>query len=368
MTGETTAARRLPAGLLGALAAVVCVESLISGRADGLADYQGLGVRFARAEAVRSAPGCGVLALGDSVVKFGFDPAEVQRRLGVPAYNLAVPGTPPPLTYALLRRALKAGARPSAVVVGHMTLAGDPGVHAAEFGELLDPGECLELAWVADDPGLFASLAANRLLPSVRYRHALRMRVRAALQGVATGPGRSAGLLSGWAAERGMERRTVSGAFDGRMEPKLERSVYSEPWRVLWVYEHYVRRIAGLAAAYDVPVYWLVAPIAPEAQARRDALGLDAHHSKNLRAVAARSPNLTVLDARHAGYPASAFFDSCHLNDRGAGRLSADVAAAVDRRGGGGGGGGGGRWVALPPYAGTAPVVGAGAGAGRALR
>ena len=335
---------RLPAGFIGALALVACAEWMVSRHADRLAVYQVLGTRFARDEAGRAAPGCDVLALGDSVVKFGFDPATIERRLGVRAYNLAVPGTPPPMTYALLRRALEAGAKPSALVIGHMSLSGDPSAQVAELCELLRIGECAELAWEVRDPVLFASLAVNQLVPSVRYRHPLRARLVEALGAHDIGTNPTEGLRDHWRANRGMERRAIGGAFDGRMEPRLERSVYSQQWRVLAVYEHYLRRIAALAAERDIPVFWLVPPLIPEAQAYRDALGLDAHHSQNLHAIQARSPNLIVLDARHSGYPASAFFDSCHLNSRGAERLSGDIAAAIARRFGGE------SWVTLPPY------------------
>ena len=335
---------RLPAGLIGALVLIACGEWMVSRQADRLAVYQVLATRFARDEASRSAPGCDVLALGDSVVKFGFDPAAIERRLGVRAYNLAVPGTPPPLTYALLRRALEAGATPTALVVGHMSLSGDPSVQVAELSELLRIGECAELAWDARDPTLFATLTVNQLVPSVRYRHALRAKLLKTLSGKDAGPDPTEGLRDHWRANRGMERRPDGGAFDGRMEPRLARSVYSQEWRVLAVYEHDLRRIAALAAERDIPVYWLVPPLIPEAQAYRDVAGLDAHHSRNLHAIQARSPNLIVLDARHSGYPASAFFDSCHLNSRGAERLSNDIAAAIARRSGEK------SWVSLPTY------------------
>jgi hypothetical protein len=341
-------AGRLPPGLLGMLGLVLIAEVSVAARGDGLAHYQALGTRFAAERATRTAPECAVLGLGDSQLKFGFDPAEVERRLGVKAYNLAVPGTPPPLTFTLLRRALRAGARPAAVVVCHMTLAGHPSANIAEFSELLGPLDCLELARRSCDSELFTVLIFNRFLPSLRYRHALRSVVLAGLRGAGRGPDVASDLLRNWSANRGMERRAAGGAYDGRMEPNLERSVYSAPWHVLWVYEHYVQRIGRLAADHDVPVFWLIAPIVPEAQARREALGLDAHHTGNLRAVQARSPNLVILDARRAGYPASAFFDSCHLNARGASRLSAEVALAIGRYLDGQGQGE--RWVILPPF------------------
>src|SRR5262249_26092810 len=123
---------RIPFGLLGALPLVLATEATVASRAESLASYQALGVRFASRRAETCAPDCAVLGLGDSQMKFGFDPAEIERRLGLRAYNLAVPGTPPPLALGLLRRALWAGAKPRAIVLGHMTLSGEPRANLAE--------------------------------------------------------------------------------------------------------------------------------------------------------------------------------------------------------------------------------------------
>jgi len=57
-----------------------------------------------------------VLCFGDSQMKFGIAPHVVAARTGRPAYNLAIVGGQPPASYFLLRRALEAGARPSAVL------------------------------------------------------------------------------------------------------------------------------------------------------------------------------------------------------------------------------------------------------------
>ena len=99
----------------------------------------------------------------------------------------------------------------------------------------------------------------------------------------------------------------------------------------------------------DVPVFWLVPPIVPAAQARRDSLGLDAPHTRNLARSRRGSPNMVILDARRSGYPASAFFDACHLNARGArgpqrgrrrGRRPPPRRPGSRRA----------RWVILPPF------------------
>lgn len=335
--------RRLPAGLLAALALVLLVETFIARQANDLTSYQALGTRFALAQAIQTAPSCGVLGLGDSVMKFGFDPAEIERRLNIPAFNLAVPGTPPPLTHALLKRALQAGSRPSAIVIGHMTLSGHPNVHLDELSELLTPLEAAELASATHDFSLLNPLLTRRLVPSIRYRLPLRARILAALGGHPPVGDAPSALLRTWTQYRGMEPRASNRQYTGRMEPALERSVYSEPWHVLWVYEQYVRKIAQLAETHKIPIFWLIPPITPEAQSLREKLGLDAHHTKNLRAIQNRSPNLIILDTRQAAYPSSAFFDSCHLNTQGASTLTAAIAAAIAQHSTQ-------QWVSLPQY------------------
>src|SRR5262249_27779656 len=68
-------------------------------------------------------------------------------------------------------------------------------------------------------------------------------------------------------------------------------------------------------------------------QALRDRSGSDARYSALLREVRAEFPGVVVVDARRVGYPTSAFHDPIHLNRKGAGVLSADLAAIIERRG-----------------------------------
>jgi hypothetical protein len=315
----------IPWGLLGMIALVAVVEQGVFGSAERLAGYEGLGVRFAVEAAKREAPRCDVLALGDSVVKFGFDPNAVERRIGLKAYNLAVPGTPPPLTYAVFRRALDAGAKPKVLVVGQMTLGGDPWANIAQFGEFIDLDEAWSLAWSCRDPRLFGALMAARAIPSLRYRYAIRAFARG------DNLPDPDGFLKTWAAGRGAELRVPppSSTVTARMEPTLETTLFAQPWPIHAIYEQYLERLTRLAISRGITVFWLVPPLLPEAQAKRDALGLDALHTRNLRAIHSWMPGVVVLDARHSGYPASDFFDSIHLNARGAARLSVEIADVI---------------------------------------
>src|SRR5436305_8758992 len=104
--------RRVPLGLVGALALVAGAEWGVFRRLDGLTPYIPASWSQSGRAARREAVAADVLCLGDSQVKSGLLPNVLARRLGRPAYNLAVVGGQPASAYYLLARALKAGARP----------------------------------------------------------------------------------------------------------------------------------------------------------------------------------------------------------------------------------------------------------------
>lgn len=131
-------ARPWPSGLIGMAVLVPALEAVVSWHWRDLASYQAIGTRFAAERAMTSA--CAVLGLGDSQMKFGFDPPQFERTLGLSAFNLAVPGTPPALSNVILSRALEAGARPRAIVLGHMTFGSTPRDGLAEFSDTARSG------------------------------------------------------------------------------------------------------------------------------------------------------------------------------------------------------------------------------------
>src|SRR5262249_41529744 len=100
-----------------------------------------------------------------------------------------------------------------------------------------------------------------------------------------------------------------------------------------------------------VPVFWLLPPVSPSRQARRDRSGLDEGFTRFVRETSARYPNVVVLDARRSGYARELFADPTHLPRVRAVELSAAVAAALAPRLAGVAASGP-RWIDLPPFRG----------------
>src|SRR4051794_22363536 len=108
---------QVPWGLIGAIITVLGVESFIMGRELDLIRPERYEWRLARRAADKKSQGCDVLCFGTSMVKQGVFPAIIERRTGLRTYNFAVCAGRTESSYYLLRRALEAGARPSAILM-----------------------------------------------------------------------------------------------------------------------------------------------------------------------------------------------------------------------------------------------------------
>ena len=338
-----------PVGLLGMLALAVAAEVYVARHDRDFttiwASSWRLSDRAARDEATR----CAVLGFGDSLVKHGLAPRVLEPALGRPAYNLAVFNGVAPASFVLLRRALEAGARPAAILVDGELLEKDPRDYPRLWAEVVTARDALELAVEARDASFFAALMLGRWLPSVRGRYEIRDNLRTALRGET--PLTRFELLPhwrNWGLNRGAHLVAANPPAPEFMHAAIERAGYlPTTWDCNPVGAAYARRFLRLAAAGRIPVFWLLPPVNPEIQARRDRGGRDPRYEAFLRRLQARFPDLVVLDGRHCGYDLSAMWDLTHLNRRGAAVFSAEVAAVVrDRLAGGRGP----RWVDLPPY------------------
>jgi hypothetical protein len=279
-------------------------------------------------------PGCDVLCFGDSLVKFGVVPRVIERRLGQPVYNLAVCDGQAPSSYYLFRRAIEAGARPSAVIVDFVPhlLAAGPRHNVRQWPELVTPREVLDLGLTAQHAALFAELAIASLLPSVKDRYEIRVALLRTLRGEpASRREEIPEYVRRWSRNRGAQLCAPRPGYRGEIDAD-NPAYFPHAWKCHPTNETYVRRFLALAAANGVRVFWLLPPVTPRFQARRDELGLEESHTRFIRSIQANHPNLTVIDSRHAGFDHSQFIDPLHLDCEGAAALSARLAGILARR------------------------------------
>ena len=338
--------RRLPVGLLGAVGLALAAEGFVARHATQFGTYWSADRRLTAARLRREAPGCQVLGLGDSQLKFGVLPALVGPPLGKRACNLAILGGQPAAAYFLLRRALAAGARPEALLLSTKphVLARPPRTDLRPWAELATLRDCLDLGWTTRDAGFLAALALGRLLPTARARYEVRANVLAALRGEGASALAIPAHRRNWYRNRGAQVEPA-GAFHA---VPLERLWFDQPWASDPVNARYLDRFLALAAARRLPVFWVLTPIQPAAQAESERTGYEARFIGFVRARLERFPNVVVLDGRHCGYDEATLHDPFHLDRRGAVAFSVDVAAAVGRSLAGTGPGA--RWVELPAF------------------
>jgi len=338
--------RRPPWGLIGMLVLVAAVETRLSGHDLDFTAPWHWDWRTANHQVRRKLSDRQVLLFGDSLMKFGVMPRVVRERSGKATYNLALHTGQTSSSYFMLRRALEAGSRPSAVVLDltpHM-FRHKPEENARLWPELLGLGECLDLARTMRDPGFFAATTLARALPSYKERHEIRAGLMAALRGqAASRRGEIPIYRRNWKVNDGGQLN-ADGPAPAIDPVHWERTLYRH-WRPDPVNLAYLDRFLDLARSAGVPAYWLLPPIHPEVQSRTDASGFDADYSRFARALQARfASTVVVVDARHSGFAADQFMDGVHLNRRGALRLSAALGELLrDPQSGAG------RWVALDP-------------------
>jgi hypothetical protein len=343
---------RPPLGLLGMLALVVGVESFIARHGLEFRDTGDWAWAVAGRSAKLDGPGREVLVFGDSQAKLALAPALVEASSGRSTYNLAICGGQAPSSYFLLRRSINSGAQPSAILVDFFPKLLQLGPrHTLNWPALLEPLEALDLAWVARDPGLFASIEVARILPSLRARQGIRTALLAFLDG----------RPNPWASETPVYRRNWRMNLGAQIMPggagvkpatdlvKLRQDFYSDlkfdPVNVV-----YMERFLALAASRSIPVYYLVPPLQPGLQAESERSGFDAAYVAFLKEIQSRYPNVAVADGRRALYDPAVFFDPLHLGRDGAWAYSLAIGDLLRRHppehpcGS--------RWIELPRYAG----------------
>ncbi len=297
---------------------------------------------------LHKAVGSSVVCFGDSLVKDGLVPPVLDRQHGLTAWNLALPKGMAPAHYFLLRRLLQTGSKPTAIVVDGEVLRDDPLAETRVWPELATSAECLDLARTGRDAPFFGRTLLARSLITVRARHEIRHGILSAFAGT-TPPAvwTLATTWRNWNANRGayvLNDRPETPGADPRLAELAVAGHLMAGWRCHPVNDQYVHRFLDLAEAHQIPVYWLLPPTHPLLQLGREQHGWDTAYLAYIRQLQAQYPRLTILDGRHAGYPASAMVDILHLGRTAAIAFTDSVGSVLrdpEKTS---------RWIELRPY------------------
>ena len=335
-----------PVALLGMLALIAATEWTIGSRLDlDLIQPATLSWRIAREDAHSLALGANLLVLGDSLAKHGLLPTVIDPRIGGRSCNLAACAAQPTTSLVLLREALDAGARPDAIVVDFSPdlLLGEPEYNRRNWPELLNCSDLPAFARESDSIDLTIRVGLAMLLPSYRTRHELRDHLRNGVEGTSN-PNRGMNTLyqKHWSTHRGGQFTPPNPAFRGEVSEAELQTLAADRFWCHSVNRRAIESFLGLAESHGIRVYWLLPPVSPALQARRDTSGAEVRHEAFVRSFQSKHPNLTILDARRAGYDWPVFQDARHLVDAGTLALSQSVADAIADGSTG--------WVALRAY------------------
>jgi len=323
----------IPWGVAGMVGLIVAIECWMARNWLDLSDPVSLSWRFSAEAAATRAPGCDILLLGDSLVKHGLVPSVVERATGRRAVNLSAARGPALLSYFLFRRALDAGARPSAVVLDAKpaVLLGGPDYDARYWQQELSLRESVELVQMTGRVPFVVSTLMGRLLPSLRSRLEVRSKLLAALRGRTDRlHAINRVLWRNWTVNAGANVAAANPSYQGEVAPEVESRLHTSLFHVDPTNAEAIERLLKLAAQRKIPVFWLMSPLSPNLQALRDQSGAEGRYEQFVQAIQAHYPQfMNVLDARRAGYPPALFVDATHLNGSGAIALSRTVATAI---------------------------------------
>ncbi|MFO0910739.1 MAG: hypothetical protein U0794_20730 [Isosphaeraceae bacterium] len=286
-----------------------------------------------------------MLLYGTSLVKFGVAPTAIEAATGRPSFNLALANGQMASSYYMLRKSLRAGARPLAIVVDKQDTPVTSEDSAAEermlaetrreWPELLGWNEMLDLAWNARDASLFGRMGLARLLESYKTRYELRGSIMACLMGTPPDNAfRMRALRFGWAANKGVHLVPLwANGEDGATPPPASDSTAAPPQsqlrRPTRLSALYRERFLELAESRGVHVFWLLPPLPDAKLAERDQQGISDALTTEASEILARHRHVTVLDGRRTRYPNKLFHDHVHLNAVGATLLSEQLGARM---------------------------------------
>lgn len=333
MSPEPKARSRWPLGLLGTIALVAAAESYVAGRNVDLGTMYTIEWRLTSKAIKKHATKAEILCFGTSLSRIAISPLILEERTGHSAYNLSLSGSQPYASYLMLRHALDAGARPKAIVVDFKwtSIGNDPTGLERILPEIASVGECARMALDLGDSDFLAKVALVKELPSYACRVQIRDNVVAAVKGEE--PIRNQQWVT---ASRNMRvnkgaHHTPKVPYKGEVDGADTRFFPAE-WKCHPVNEMYVHKFLDLAESRRIPVFVLIPPVAPAAQARLDELGASARYTTFMEGVLARHPGVVAFDGRGSKFPVEAFYDSSHLNRVGTAGLSNALADALKAR------------------------------------
>jgi hypothetical protein len=258
------------------------------------------------------------------------------------------------MTYHLLRRALGAGSKPTTIVfdLKPSLQVGGLEYYVRNLAEVATPAELLDACRSERFRKSAAELIIEWLLPSYRCRREIRNDLLAALAGT-TARLRNLNRLCerNWTVNDGVNITTPNPGYHGEVTEAEHNHLISRGFFPDRTKTEYVRRLLTLAGDRGIRAYLVLPPFVPDLRERREQTGAERKYEAYIRSLQDRFPDLTVLDARDGGYPATIFVDPIHLDVRGTLALSSEVAAvlhqdferagkAEEPR----------RWVRLPAY------------------
>ncbi len=264
------------------------------------------------------------------------------------------------MTYFLFRRALDAGAHPSAIIINtkQAVLIGSPDYNASYWPAVLSPWECLELGVFSRRPETAAAALVGCLLPSLRSRLEIRSNLMAAFRDEAD-PLHDINrvLWRNWTVNDGANVASLHSGYHGELSPEIQERLHPDAFYVDRSNDEGMERLLRLADERKIRVYWLLTPLSSGLQAWRDRSGSEARFEEWVRRFQTRYPQVvTVLDARHVVSDASMFIDATHLAGRGAIELSHAVGMTIKNEASRRMSASDPRWIVLDPMVSNPPT------------
>ncbi len=329
--------RPWPLGFLGMVVLLILGESYVARRARDFMGDAAYAWRWGARSADRNAKGSEILCVGDSTIKFGIAPRVIESRTGRSVWNLAVTGGRPASSYFLFRRALNAGARPSALIVDAEMLDMGPFDLPYVWPELATPLEALEMAWIGRQPNFFAHYCLAWALPSARGRFEIRSNIMAATRGETTTLGDAASLYDrNWKVNRGASILPATCQLSPSAVTDIDAWPPKAPITGQWTCEAanatYLDKLFDLAAARQIPVFWVFPPHYRNFDRYLDRPNWCGAWRQFARERLDRYPNIVAIDGLHANYDRTAVTDVAHLNRRGAVAFSTAVGDILRQR------------------------------------